>query len=398
MTAEQIRNSTDGKVNGVTIPHFHDNVADITAEMYGGSFKAGDLAAPSAATVLDKDLKMPTTWKASLAADFSLPGGWKASLEGIYNKDLNAVVVNSLGKNISTVQLPGEPKARTKSSAIAGVNTAYLVTNKNVAKTGHYASVTASIRKSFAWGLDLMAAYTYSDARSVTEGDGDQITSGFTETTYCVDGSNANELGYAAFVSPHRVIGSANYRFEYAGGHLATNIGLFYEGYNYGYANKYSASRFSYTMNNQTGEGGAPNLIYIPTTAELQSMPFADASNKAAYEKFISGDKYLSKHRGEYSKRGGPVMPWYGQIALRVSEDFMFNALGRKHTLRLGVDVNNLANLLNPKWGNVQRIESPTILTYKGGVYTFNESQSSFNNYASYLSTWSMLLSVRYFF
>ena len=42
-------------------------IDEITKEMYGGAFKRNeDLAAPSGATILDKALKMPVTWKASI--------------------------------------------------------------------------------------------------------------------------------------------------------------------------------------------------------------------------------------------------------------------------------------------------------------------------------------------
>ena len=77
---------TDG--TNPNTPNFHANVEDILKDIYGGTFKAQDLAAPTGATILDKNLQMPTTWKSSLAIDFELPWGIKGSVEGIYNYDL----------------------------------------------------------------------------------------------------------------------------------------------------------------------------------------------------------------------------------------------------------------------------------------------------------------------
>ena len=402
MHAEDIAASTDGKVNGVTIPHFHTSVDEITSELYGGKFTRNEnLAAPTSATILDKDLRMPTTWKTSLALDATLPGGIKASVEGIYNKNFNSTVVHKMGYTTSTVQLPGEPRERVAYKTIPAVGKVHPYYITNPAKgtpEGYYASLTGSLRKDFDWGLSLMAAYTYSVSKSLTDGDGDQVTSLFDNNMYCVDGPNHDELGYNNFVTPHRVIANANYTLK-EGRHLATNFGLFYEGYNFGYVGTYGASRFSYTTDTDyTGIAGSANLLYIPTAAELSAMPFADAANRTAYENFIAGDKYLSKHRGEYAERGGAVMPWFGQLSAKVSQDFIFNIAGRDHTLRLGADVNNIGNLINPAWGNAKQIKTSGALSFKDGNYSFNEAQCKFDTYANAISTWSILFSARYFF
>ena len=61
------------------------------------------------------------------------------------------------------------------------------------------------------------------------------------------------------------------------------------------------------------GDGGSGNdLIYIPkNTSEMNFVAFTAGPNTfspeqqaAAFEAYINQDKYLSKHRGEYAKRG----------------------------------------------------------------------------------------------
>lgn len=379
---------------------FHTDINDILTDIYGGSFKAGDLGAPSSATILDKDLKMPTTWKTSLAADFDLPFGIKGSVEAIYNKDLVSVAVTKTGLTEGTVQLPGEPAERTAYSQTEGVSkNAYLITNKGIDKQGYYASLTATLKKDFACGLSLYGAYTYSASKNVIDGIGDQVTSAFNTNTYGVNGSNAHELGYSSYVAPHRLVLNANYRFAYGKGKFATTVGLFYEGYNFAYVGGYSYTRSSYTLNsNVNGDGGAYSLIYIPTEKELEGMTFSDEDNKAAYNEFIENDSYLSQNRGEYSERGAIVMPWYNQFNLKINQDFNFMVAGKKQTVQLGLDIKNLGNLINPAWGNIQQWGSNSILTLKDGVYTFNADNAQWNTYAGTISTWSMLLSARYFF
>ncbi len=392
---------TDG-TNPMT-PTFHDNIDDILDDIYGGSFKAQDLAAPASTTIMDKNLKMPTTWKSSLAVEGRLPGGIKATLEGIYNKDLSTVYVHKLGQTQTDggIQLPGEPQARPswKSEGIKNSQnstvTPYYITNTDV--NGYYYSLTAMLQKDFNFGLSMMAAYTYSASKSAAEGIGDQVSSAYNTMTYSSMGSNVAELGHSAYVSPNRLIANISYRID-EGNFGATTLGLFYEGYNHCYVGSYSYTRYSYTMNNVTGDGGANNLIYIPTDKELESMTFADAANKEAFKAFLADDKYLSKHRGEYSERGGVVAPWQHRFNFKVAQDFNFNVAKKRNTIQVALDINNLGNLLNSNWGTLQQMSSDQILKYDTKTSTYTFTKPTWNSLTTLASTWEMLLSLRWFF
>ena len=392
---------TDG-TNPMT-PTFHNTISGILDDMYGGSFKAQNLAAPNAATIMDKNLTMPTTWKSSLAVEGRLPGGIKATLEGIYNKDLTSVYVHKLGQTQveGGVQLPGEPSPRAswksegiKNSQGSSVNP-YYITNSDV--HGYYYSVTAMLQKDFNFGLSLMAAYTHSASKSISEGIGDQVSSAYNTMTYCVNGSNTPELGHSAYVSPNRIIANVSYRID-EGRFGATTLGLFYEGYNHCYVGSYSYTRYSYTMNNVTGDGGANNLLYVPTKDDLTKMTFKDEANKEAFEKFIENDSYLSGRRGEYTERGGVVAPMQHRFNFKVAQDFDFRVAKKKNTIQVALDINNLGNLLNSEWGAYQKLSSDQILKYdaKTSVYTFTEP--TWSKVTTVASTWEMLLSLRWFF
>ena len=387
------------KTGASVVPFSNDRATIINSIYSSGKFQKQDLAAPTATTILAKDLKMPSSWKTSLALDYQLPYGIKATLEGIYSVNFNEVYASQLGyKQQGTVQLPGEPKARNlwvaenlKNKDNATVNGYYA---HNVSDLrGNYFSLTAQLAKTFGWGLDLMAAYTYSGAKSLADGNGDQISE--FANTYCLNGSNEPILGNAYYVAPHRAIANASYTIR-EGAHAATKLSAFYEGYNIGYFSSYSYSRMSYLMNNVSGAGKASQLIYIPTADELKGMPFSDEANKAAYEKFIASDKYLSKHRGEYSIRNGVMAPWLNRVNVRVAQDVYFNVAGRKQTLEIGLDVKNVGNLINSNWGVYKQLSSNMILTYENGTYTFTEP--TWSNFNSLASTWQMLLSARWSF
>ena len=403
----------DATGTGANTPSFHANLADILKDIYGGTFQAQALPAPQQTTILAKDLAMPTVLKTSLAADFNLPFGIRASLEGIFNKNLSEVYINKLGQKEdgTGVVWPGEKQARPnmvsegiKNSAGQSVTPYYLYNVKDPSKLGWYYSVTAKVEKNFAFGLSLMAAYTRSNSKTLTDGTGDQLSSAYNTMTYTVNGSHTPELGYATYVSPNRLIANVSYIIP-EGRNFATTIGLFYEGFNLGYVgNSYSYTRYSYTIgaksgknyNSLTGDGGALNLIYIPTDAEVDAMPFSSDENKAAYKAFLASDKYLSSHRGQYSERGAMTMPWTNRFSLKLAQDFMFRAGNRDHKITLGVDVNNVANLLNSKWGTVKKLSSDMILYTEGGKYTFSEPK--WTDYQGVISTWNMLFTLRYTF
>jgi hypothetical protein len=45
------------------------------------------------------------------------------------------------------------------------------------------------------------------------------------------------------------------------------------------------------------------------------------------------------------------VNPWFSNIDLRILQDFTIRQAGTPHTLQLSIDILNVANLLNNRWG-----------------------------------------------
>lgn len=397
---------------GASVVPFATDRSDIINSLYAGSgFQRQDLSAPANPTIIDRNLRMPTSWKSSLSLDARLPFGINGTMEAIYSYNINEVAATSLNyRECGTIQLPGEPEARTayvsegitnQAGELLGGCHLHNVSNLH----GRYLSLTAQLSRHFPFGLDMAAAYTHSFSQSVTDGMGDYA--GNLAQISTVNGGNAPQLGRSAYVIPDRVIANVGYTLleghrlrPAAEGSLrqprcATRIGLFYEGFNVGYVGSATKSGVSYLMNAVCGIN-TPQLIYIPTQDELAAMPFTSDENRAQYEAFIEGDRYLRSHRGEYSQRNAAATPWLNRINLKIDQDFYLHHGSRTHTLQVGADLNNLGNLINSAWGTFKQISSETILTYKEGRYTFIEPK--WNNYNNYLSTWSLLLHVRYSF
>jgi hypothetical protein len=401
--------NTPAQASGVQ-PDFKKDLKDILSQLYGGSFTPKTPTAPASPTILSENLTMPSTWKTSLAFDAQLPGDINFTLEGIYNKDLNPVVVNNKGfKESGTIQLNANDKRPTYTRHITNQN-AFMIENKDESDAYYY-SITAQLAKKFDFGLDLSFAYTRSEAKAYSDGVGDQVTSAFSTNTFNVNGTNIHELGYGTYVSPDRIIATVGYRKEYAK-HFASGAYFVYDGSQLGYAGGFSSTRFSYTMGNVVGDAGANNLLYVPATrTELDTWNFADATGytgaqqKEDFWNYIEQDADLSKTKGEYVERGGAVMPWHSQLDFKFVQDFNVTAAGKKNTLQFGVDVKNLLNLLSSDWGLYKTTYATNILSYNttSKAYSFPKVNNevlteTFKNYESFSSTYMIQFSLRYIF
>ena len=401
------------------IPSFHgsDRKA-LLQELYGGNFKPKELKASNQSTILDKDLTMPTTWKTSLAFDAKLPGDIDFTLEGIFNKDLQTVVVSNPHYYVSdeTVAL-NDNDVRHKLGQYPGVQDAYLL--ENGPHGAYYYSITAQLAKRFDFGLNMSVAYTHACAKSYGDGVGDQVSSAYKNNMYSIDPINAHELGFGNYVSPHRIIASVGYRKEYAK-HFASAISLIYEGMNTGYDGwGYGGARHTYTFSSNVLGDKANSLLYIPASRnELDSWNFEatevkdDNGKKMAYTadmqrddfwNYINNDSYLKGRKGKYTERGGAVMPWHHQLDLKFMQDFYMNIGGKRNTLQVGVDIKNFLNLLNSKRGTYKKINNDALLSYKNGAYQFQQNNgkrltSVHSDYMSLNSTYSVQFSVRYLF
>jgi hypothetical protein len=396
----------DGKV----LPTFNADRTNLLKQIYPNG--------PSAATVpissislMSNDLKMPQTWKTSLAVDVKLPFGIQGSLEGIYNYDVNPVTITNVGfKEPVKTQIPGFADNRNYYGERYDntLRDAYLLVNAK--KRGYYYSLTAKLEKNNYKGLSAMIAYTYSKAKSLGDGWGDQMYSAW-QNASTVNGNNTQTLDYAGYVMPHRIIGSLSYRKDNAA------VSLFYEGGPQG--------RLSYVYTaNVLGDGGAANLIYVPKSKdELTFKDYTPSGWREVYTKeaqaedfwnFINNDKYLSTRKGQHAERNGLVYPWSHQFDVKFTYDFVLSSKpGNRHAIQLGFDILNFGNLLSKNWGNKWYYTRNNVLNMVENrysatgtnvpVYQFQAAgttplREQFAPNVSTTSTYQMQLNIRYIF
>jgi hypothetical protein len=159
----------------------------------------------------------------------------------------------------------------------------------------------------------------------------------------------------------HRVFALVNYSRNYFG-FGATSVSAFWEARQ---STLNSSSRISYVFaGDMNGDSiSANDLIYIPrSTSEMNFSAFSVGTRTftadeqaAAFEAYIQQDEYLSKHRGEYAKRNGLVMPMFRSIDLSITQDLFHDLGGQRNGFQVRVDILNFGNLLNHNWGVMKR-------------------------------------------
>ena len=407
------------------IPNFTGNREQDLAQIYPQGPSSAAAALPSSCSLMAPDLKMPQTWKTSLAADVKLPGGFIGSLEGIFNYDINPVKIDNIALKDPEPETNGTNDNRwiwgsgVKNTYADAYNStmynAYLL--RNAEKNGRYFSLTAKLEKTYWKGLSGMIAYTYSTAKSLGDGFGDQMYSAWMNA-YTVNGNNIEELAAPSYVMPHRLIANLSYGINY-GKNFRTSVALFYEGGPQG--------RVSYTYTSSVvNDGGANNLIYVPKSQnelKFSDYTYTDASGvKQTYTasaqatdfwNFVNNNSYLKTRKGQYAERNGLVYPWVHQFDLKITQDFYIKTRsGNKNTLSVGLDIKNLGNLLCKDWGNKQSFTVASILKQTNRRLKVGEQEPvyQFQRYGTEVlkdafaptfgtsSTYLMQLTVRYSF
>jgi hypothetical protein len=427
--------SNQASNNGVLFGSRVYSGADLAAITFSNNVDqyrpTGDAATASAnynLAVTDKDFKFPQVWRSNIAVDHDFGNNLIASVDFAYTKDINAVYHQNLNLPNATEFAAGPdnrpifyktfPNTGSSSAKGAQINTnvsdAILMKNTN---KGYSYFITAQVKKTFGFGLDAMAAYTYTDSRSVN--DGGSIAQSVWRDRQVSGDPNANVQSYFTNLAKHRIIASINYRKEYLG-HFGTSVGIFYEVAPNG--------RFSYTysgdMNGDNSGGGGNDLIYIPRDqTEINLTPITNTDGTvytaeqqwADLDAYISQDDYLSERRGQYAERNGAQRPFYAQLDFRLLQDFFIDIKGdsrKRNTIQLSLDIFNFGNLLNSEWGVYQTQNRSNLINFTGygadkkptfqyPYLNANDKtplRETYRDDILLISRWQMQIGVRYIF
>lgn len=304
--------------------------------------------------LIDNNFKMPKVWRSSLGLDYTV-GGYKMTLEGIYTKvlyDLKFQQVNRTDKVTYYSYDVNQEMPIYSGSINSNFSNAYLLSNT---KQGYRYNVTAQVSKAYNFGFNFFVAYTYGDAKDITNGIRNSMESNWQMNQSLTP--NNPQLTTSNFAIKNRVVANLGYAFNTSqSNRISANV----------YFNAQSGNPFSWGFINGTiaNSGQAAGLAYIfkdAAEAAKYIVPIRDAAGTvlvtaqqqvADYESFISNNKYLNSRRGTFTQRNGDVTPWNIQADIRIMDEIRLSQKS-KNSLQISLSIINVTNLLNKDWGKV---------------------------------------------
>lgn len=321
------------------------------------------------------DFRMPQVVRASLGVDQRLSWGAVASLDVGYSYGLNSLYITNvnLGPPMGALDeeggrimygvmgaesLPGSLPVVLPS--VVNPLFAPILRNSNRSGDRSY-TATVQLAKRFNSGVELNAAYTYTNSKDhLSLRDAQSVSNyGFAP----VDGSLASrQLAVSSYSIPHKVTVSGTVDLP-----LRLSLSLVYIGR--------SGDPFMYVVNgdanadlvgNRTGtfDRQLNDAVYVPRDrddillvrdASGSGGPSLVDATSAAYdslEAFIASDPCLSEHRGELLPRNACRNPWQNLLNMRIAERVPIPG-GR--TVELSLDAINVLHLIDSDWGNVRQ-------------------------------------------
>lgn len=321
-----------------------------------------------------RHFRMPQVVKLSLGADQRLPWGMVASLDGGFAYGLHSLYITdvNLGAPVGTLSgeggrvmygtISGTSAAKALPSVTPGVidpDFAPVLRNGNHSGDRTY-SLTAQVEKRFAAGMEVNAAYTYTDARDFLSLRDAQSVSNYGFAP--LSGTLADRtLGTSTYDVPHKITvsGTANLPYDFS-------VSLIYIGR--------SGDPYSYVVNGDANADGVGNrtgtfdrqlndMVYVPSgpgdISLVRDVPAIGGgttlgpATSAAYDSlaaFIASDPCLRAHRGSLLPRNACRNPWQNLFNARVARRI---AVAGGQSIELSLDAINVLHLLNRSWGNV---------------------------------------------
>ncbi len=370
-----------------TIAALYDKLASLG---YPTTISPEDGTVPSSIAAVDPNFKMPQVWKTSVAVDYALPISFPFSVtvEGIFNKTVNGVAISdwstpSVGGFARLNGVDNRPiypdgyRVGTKAFVLENTNRGY----------GWTGNITLNTQPA-EW-VSMMAAYTRTVSKEVTGMPGSNAESAFTYVP-TVEGPNHIKLHNSQYVTPDRLVASLT-AHDKSGNHYS----FIYEAWRGGGVYSYM------TVDDMNKDGYPYDAIYVPTDEEVATRQFRFVSedDKTRFMDYVHANDYLKKRQGKYAEAYSLYSPWVHRIDFAYKHDFVVNTGGSKHTLQLSLDVKNVLNLFNSKWGvakylNPEIGSDPRILKYEGvdadGVGTFSTPASIHGDTETFTPSYSL--------
>ena len=378
--------------------------------------------------VMEPGLALPSVLKANLAFDHELPwNGMVASAELLMLSTKNDIYFQSLDLGAPTWQgqdgrmlywnargldpANADPRTGMQNGRNGAGNRANRPNNIDqvmlASRTGKGESkqLTLSLSKpaSFEDNWGWTVGYTYTDATQVSPMASSQNTSNWNGTPiYQVNENVASTSRYAV---RDRFTGVLTYSKEFFGDNKTT-FGMFYEGR--------AGLPFSYIYYNDiNGDGANTNdLFYVPN-GRGDVLFTGGAAMEDAFFSWLEKNPDLARYAGQVAPANSGRAKWMNNFDVRVAQEIP--AFFEGHKAELTLDIMNVGNLLNKKWGVIEDYgfyQTKRIANYAGidpdtGKYVYNFSgsvdepgiQENNNDKGNTgVSRWSVMATLKYKF
>lgn len=385
-------------------------------------------ANPPAANVdfIQKGMGQPSVWKANIAFEHQLPWwGMVASVEWLYTKTNSGIYYQHLnlgaptrsgadgrqmywtdqgynpacwtatGGTITTGTCTGFRSRSLSNPSFANV----LLASETKKGGGNQATVALSrpMMKGWSWSL----AYTYTTSKEVNP-----LTSSVSNSNWlnnAVFNANEDVASNSNYLIKDRINGSLMWERAFFGKYK-TRVGFFAEGRR--------GKPYSWVYSNDmNGDGVSGNdLMYIPRGPGSGEVVFlgdtpASRTNEDAFWQIVNNSGI--KTRGGVVSRNDSFNPWTNTLDMRVTQELP--GFVKEHKSVISVDIFNVLNLMNKRWGQINEIAFPStrnFVNYVGidpqGRYIYalrNAGVTDFQTRQVRLeSQWQMQVTFRYEF
>ncbi|MCW5548654.1 MAG: TonB-dependent receptor [Opitutaceae bacterium] len=359
---------------------------------------------------IDPDFQLPSRWKANIAVERAL-GFWDLKATAEYEQTW--VKKDIFYDNINIQQTRTGPDGRAMyfnaygatSSGTRLVNTGFTNRIIRLGNTdeGGTESFTFSLeRPRTKDGWYWRAAYVNTSATEVLFGTSSVAASNWNNRS--VFNTNAPEKKRSELEIKDKVMFTLTKDIEFIKGNKTT-FSLFYEGR--------SGYPYSLVFNSDANGDGLTNndLIYVPT-ANDPMVRYATPADQDNFNKIV---ERFGLTRGQAVSASSETYPWVNQFDFGIKQAVKLP--GWRHRLVLGLDILNVGNLLNDKWGLIRgsnqffrKFETVSNVAFDGvnNQYVISNVNANLANNVPFApslgrgepaaSRWSAMLSARYEF
>jgi hypothetical protein len=357
--------------------------------------------------LMDPKFQIPSSWKFGTGADYSfdIPGvnelGKNVELKLNYTFTRVRFGVNWLDLRRDLAILPNNTPIGTTPDGRALYAQNFTVsrgTDMELTNTTHgYGHVASAVlQKGFPFGLFVSGSYAYQNVHEINPATASRSTSNYVQSAV-YDPNNPSD-GTSNYERKHRLTGTLEYSHSIVSyftdaspwKNMKTSFGMFVE--------SRSGQPYSWTFGatESNGSNGKPEstgtklsrifgedigfasrnreLIYVPTEAETcvgmlgaTDLPAgckvilstgANAITPQQFDAFLKKTG-LDKYRGQVAPRNSAHSPWFNKFDVRLAQDLPNPINGQR--ARFVLDIENIGNLLNHKWGRAQAAPFPYV-------------------------------------